>query len=266
MSETRKFSILASLLSVINENDVEDCNYKLANYLLKNFDRLDELNIYDIVEECYISRSGVRRFCMSIGLNNFSDVKHNYSEWDHQYEKYCNAAVKNQTKESLRESINRVLDQVEEIATNDFLKNITKLIYDSENVVFIASEFSATSLKEFQQSMVTAGKVIKIMSSSYANKDLLDSLNAKDLMITISVTGRYAENISKYIDDINCMKVLITSNTNSAVCLNYDRIIGLQSDIDVCNARDYSKYGISYLLDLIFAFYYHEYLLKEKIL
>ena len=44
-----KHSILTSLLSVLNENEVEDSNYKLANYLLENFDRLDELNMYDIV-------------------------------------------------------------------------------------------------------------------------------------------------------------------------------------------------------------------------
>ncbi len=255
---------MTSLLSVLNENEVEDSNYKLANYLLENFDRLDELNMYDIVEECYISRSGIRRFCLSIGLNNFSDVKHNYSEWDHQYEKYCDAARKNDTKEALRESIYQVFDQVEEIVTNDFLKNITKLIHDSANVVFVASEFSAISIKEFQQSMIIAGKVIKIMSSSYVNESLLNSLNAKDLIITISVTGRYAENINKYIDDINCMKMLITSNTGSEICETYDRIVGLPPNIDICHARDYSKYGISYLLDLIFAFYYSEYVFKIK--
>lgn len=259
-----KHSILTSLLSVINENDVEDSNYKLANYLLENFDRLDELNMYDIVEECYISRSGIRRFCLSIGLNNFSDVKHHYNEWDHQYEKYCDAARKNGTKEALRESIHRVFDQVEEIATMDFLKEITGLIHGSKNVVFIASEFSAISVKEFQQSMIIAGKVIKIMSSSYVNESLINSLNAKDLIITISVTGRYGENIDKYIKDVNCRKMLITSNTGSEICASYDRIIGLPPNIDICHARDYSKYGISYLLDLIFAFYYEEYVLKGK--
>lgn len=255
---------MTSLLSVLNENEVEDSNYKLANYLLENFDRLDELNMYDIVEECYISRSGIRRFCLSIGLNNFSDVKHHYSEWDHQYEKYCDAARKNDTKEALRESVHQVFDQVEEIATTDFLKDITRLIHDSQNVVFVASEFSAISIKEFQQSMIIAGKVIKIMSSSYVNESLLNSLNAKDLIITISVTGRYAENINKYIGDINCMKMLITSNTGSEICETYDRIVGLPPNIDICHARDYSKYGISYLLDLIFAFYYSEYVFKMK--
>lgn len=259
-----KHSILTSLLSVINENDVEDSNYKLANYLLENFDRLDELNMYDIMEECYMSRSGIRRFCLSIGLNNFSDVKHHYNEWDHQYEKYCDAARKNGTKEALRESVYQVLDQVEEIATTDFLKDITRLIRDSKNVVFIASEFSAISVKEFQQSMIIAGKVIKIMSSSYVNESLINSLNAKDLIITISVTGRYGENIDKYIKDVNCRKMLITSNTGSEICASYDKIIGLPPNIDICHARDYSKYGISYLLDLIFAFYYREYVLKGK--
>ena len=148
--------------------------------------------------------------------------------------------------------------------TDDFLKNITKLIHDSTNVVFVASEFSAISIKEFQQSMIIAGKVIKIISSSYVNESLLNSLNSKDLIITISVTGRYAENINKYIEDINCIKMLITSNTASEICETYDRVVGLPPNIDICHARDYSKYGISYLLDLIFAFYYSEYVFKGK--
>ncbi len=71
----RHFSLMNSLLAVVNRSPHDSMDSTLARYFLERFDRLADLNVYDVAEECYTSRSGIRRFCQSIGLDNFSDLK-----------------------------------------------------------------------------------------------------------------------------------------------------------------------------------------------
>ena len=68
------FSLMTALLAVMNESEPKDPYYVLAQYFLYHFDQLRDLNIYDVADACYVSRSGIRRFCQSIGFDNFSDL------------------------------------------------------------------------------------------------------------------------------------------------------------------------------------------------
>lgn len=74
-SSIRHFNLMSSLLSVLNTTEYDATNSVLARYFLEHFDQLDQLNVYDVADACYTSRSGIRRFCQSIGLDNFSDLK-----------------------------------------------------------------------------------------------------------------------------------------------------------------------------------------------
>ena len=75
------FSLMTALLAVMNESEPKDPYYVLAQYFLYHFDQLRDLNIYDVADACYVSRSGIRRFCQSIGFDNFSDLKAEADEW-----------------------------------------------------------------------------------------------------------------------------------------------------------------------------------------
>ena len=78
------FSLMTALLAVMNESEPKDPYYVLAQYFLYHFDQLRDLNIYDVADACYVSRSGIRRFCQSIGFDNFSDLKAEADEWKRQ--------------------------------------------------------------------------------------------------------------------------------------------------------------------------------------
>ncbi|MBQ2157871.1 MAG: hypothetical protein II443_04830, partial [Oscillospiraceae bacterium] len=58
-----RFSLMTSLLNVVNETSSESSANILARYFLEHLYELGKLNIYDVAEDCYISRSGVQRFC-----------------------------------------------------------------------------------------------------------------------------------------------------------------------------------------------------------
>lgn len=76
-----RLNLFMSLLAVYDENDRDDSSYTLARYFLEHFDSLADLNIYDVMDACFVSRSGVRRFCQSIGFDNFSKIKARAGEY-----------------------------------------------------------------------------------------------------------------------------------------------------------------------------------------
>ena len=69
--EINNLGLLNSLSSIINSEKLDNIDYVLANYILKNLYRISNISILEITEECFTSRSAVRRFCLRLGYDNF---------------------------------------------------------------------------------------------------------------------------------------------------------------------------------------------------
>ena len=261
MNKTKNFSLMTALLSVINDNETEDISYTVAHYLLEHFNELENISIYDIMDNCYISRSGVRRFCRSIGYSNFSDIKARAGEWNFQYQKYLTIATRFSDYSLLKNNINKVFDDIEKVLNKEVVEKILDIIYSSENVIVFVSEFSGSSVKQFQQSMVAMGKIIRVMTSSYIDENSLKQLNGNDAVITISVTGNYALQIKNLIEEVESYRILFTLNREKEIMESYDEVIFFGHEKTENLIREYSVYGVDYLFDLIFS----EYVLKYKI-
>ena len=62
MDRINKWGLLNSLIEIVNNESSDDPHAILAQYFLKNFDRIGRLNVYDLAEESYTSRASIRRF------------------------------------------------------------------------------------------------------------------------------------------------------------------------------------------------------------
>ena len=259
MNRAKNFSLMTALLSVINDNETEDISYTVAHYLLEHFNELNQISIYDILDHCYISRSGVRRFCRSIGYSNFSDIKARADEWDYQQKKYQMIAARSINQIVLRENINKVFDDIEKVMNKETIENIIDIIHSSNRVFVIVSEFSGSSVKQFQQSMAAMGKIIRVMTSSYVDENSIKQLDENDAAITISVTGNYALQIQSLIEEVNSYRILFTLNRDKEIAKLYDQIIYFGKEFVNEWKREYSMYGVDYLFDLIFSQYVVKY-------
>ena len=82
----RHFSLMNSLLTVFNSTEPGDPENTIAQFFLEHFENLDQLNVYDVAEECYTSRSAVlpiyriRQFfrlkSMRLGVEDTSEILH----------------------------------------------------------------------------------------------------------------------------------------------------------------------------------------------
>ena len=136
------FSLMTALLAVMNESEPKDPYYVLAQYFLYHFDQLRDLNIYDVADACYVSRSGIRRFCQSIGFDNFSDLKAEADEWKRQCNYFIGYSVRPDYKEHLSGSIGEMMEEINRIATPAVLDKLAESIHASRHVVLFTSDFS----------------------------------------------------------------------------------------------------------------------------
>ena len=83
MNDINRFGLLNALLNIINNFDEEDSKVIIAKYFLKNIDRIEEINIYNAADECFVARSSIRRFAKYIGFNNFRNLKQDHETYNY---------------------------------------------------------------------------------------------------------------------------------------------------------------------------------------
>lgn len=254
--KANRISLLHSLFSIINENEENDSNYVLAHYFLNHYHELNSLNIYDVADKCFVSRSSVRRFCKSLGYENFLDLKNEFSTYDDQNQSYMKYAKRVNYRELLTSEINEMIKELNKRMDTREVYNIAEKMKNSRHIVFLTSGTLAGYVKDFQQSMIFNKKVINVVSELYSDNKLLNKLDERDYLITISTTGTFAYASYPLIAESEAHKTLITLRRDPIFNRWYDKIYHLSAeDRSQSGENVYGKYGINYMLDIIYSEY-----------
>lgn len=259
MEKMKSFSLMTALLEIINDSDPQDSRYILSDYILKNMYRLNELDLFSIMEECFVSRSGIRRFCQQLGYENLTDLKQKYYEFELQYAKtyfYTKSIVGDDT---LKRMIIGLFDRIDEKVNEEVLEALITDLNCSDNVVLLTTESSGTTVGSFQHSMASIGKIIKVVTSSHLDETNLQSLSTNDSLITISITGSYARKTEKLMKSLECKKILITMNDDTAFETFYDEVIRFSTMSEIKKSILCSTYAINYLFDKVLLAYSKKY-------
>ncbi|MGY3756574.1 MurR/RpiR family transcriptional regulator [Helcococcus kunzii] len=212
---------LSRLCNLINDSNYYSSNYRIAKYLLENLYNIQNTLIYDIAEAAYTSRSTVRRFCISLGYDNFSDLKEIF-EKDYSGKFIVNDKniIKSDDQlEYLEEVYKRRIDDIFQVLNKIFnvevlhvIEDIVEILRKSKNVVLMSSGLQLDKLKEFQTSMARLGKVIHLIKYNKNNDELLCNLTDDDSIFIISWSGKVNHLIKDELTNKKATKYLITLN------------------------------------------------------
>lgn len=255
-SSIRHFSLMNSLLAVLNTSDHDSTDNVLARFFLKHFDQLDQLNVYDVAEECYTSRSGIRRFCQSIGLDNFSDLKSYTWEWGRHRNQFVSYASHDGYRAHLSSAIDQTIRQVNRVVTDDFLDDFACLLHDAERVVILTSDFSSMSIRQFQQSMLYFRKIVHIITDSTGDVAQLETLDAHDALVVVSEHGNYARAVQSALPASRVPRVLVTVDAPNELVATFDYALRLSSEAKAPGRTAYAQYGLTYVFDLLYNRYF----------
>ena len=123
----RRFDLFAILLSVVNdENTANSTNRIIADYLLRNLHRLNVLTIYDVAEECFVSRSSIHRFLRQIGFDQFSYLgKYIQDSYQH-YHAYYDYVNRENFIDKVKSKMNDMMDDISHFSDTDAVKNLVE--------------------------------------------------------------------------------------------------------------------------------------------
>lgn len=261
MNIANNLGIRNSLFKIINSEDLSSIEYHLAHYLLEHFNSLDKLNIYKMVDETNVSRSSINRFIKELGYKNFLDFKTGFKNqgYSNQKDDFFNRPYSDYI-DLLTDEIFEMMYELRKRMNNEELIYMCKKICESKNVVFLSSSTNSGMVNYFQQEFIFMNKIIYSISESYSDGKLLSKLNEDDLIIVFSMSGKLAFANKEYIEKINCVKFLITTNRSADLYDSFDKTYYLSSkdckDLDV---KIYNRYGITYMLDILLNTYSYIY-------
>jgi DNA-binding MurR/RpiR family transcriptional regulator len=252
-------SLLTSLFAIINENEQEDSFFVLAHYFLENYSQMSEMNIYEVAEKCYVSRASVRRFCQFIGYENFKNLKDEIKQFNENYESYLIPYDVPDYRKYLKSQIDNMIDEIDKCLLASDVDEIVEGIHAGQQVVFLASDTMNSRIKDFQKSLLLYGKTIRLVSDVFMDEELISNLGEFDYLITVSASGRFAYAARNIVKSCRAKNLLITASKNKALQEYYEKIYYLSEEDYTDKHSVFEKYGIDYVIDLIFSTYIQKY-------
>lgn len=260
--EINNLGLLNNLSSIINSEKMDNINYVLAQYLLENLNRISNISILELTEECFTSRSAVRRFCAQLGYDNFSELKKSVTRLVFPSNlKYRDIRDYSDYQSLIKKLIEDMIKDIDEQFTTEKINSLCELIHKDVNVVFLCPNNTSGTIIKFQQELMFASKVINVISASFTTNEVLESLGESDIVITISVSGKFAEMSQEFVKSLKGHKLLITGNQERKLKDGYEEVLYISKQSITNDYHSiYGKYGITYILDLLsmqYIFLYH---------
>ncbi len=251
--QINNLGLLNNLSSIINTEKPENINYVLARYLLDNLYQISSISVQELTEECFTSRSAVRRFCTKLGYDNFSELKKSVTRLVFPSNlKYRDIKDYSNYHSLIKKLIHDMMKDIDEQLPIEKINSLCQLIYKDVNVVFLCPNNTSGTIIKFQQELMFASKIINVISASFTTNEVLKSLNEEDIVITISTSGKFAEMSQEFVRSIKGYKLLITGNREKKLKNGYEEVIYISKESITNDYYSiYGKYGITYILDLL---------------
>lgn len=252
--------LLNILATIINE-EKENSDRAITVYLLENLDNIENVTINEIIDRAFVSHSSVRRFCNRLGYRNFSELKTSFNDIVFPSSLHLRTF---ESVEDYRENINtqleKIIKEINKIVDDDAIKHLVSQIHKHNHVIILCSNNTSSDLIKFQQELFYANKIIRVVDSNF--NDFYLKKHSKDpaLIIVVSISGIFAQEVLHIVDNIKGKKIFVTVNRDKDFSYPYDEIIYLSDrDMKFDKLGLFGKYGISYLFDLIAVHYIYKY-------
>ena len=258
-NRVQNLGLINTLFTIVNNEPVDQPDTVLARYFLENYTNLSNLNIYDVADECFVSRSSIRRFCQRIGYENFKQLKNDFKQFSYEYHYFMNTSRKEDYRDNYMRELANVQKDFNELITDDKLREIAARIHDSDQVVLMSAYNSVNALIEFQRPLVISHKLVRVMNSENIDKDYLEALDENGLVIVVSPMGHFAEVMLDVISEMPAYCMLVTTSHKEEFQKVFDEIVYLSKDDHTDEKSVNGKIGNYVFFDFLYATYFRMY-------
>lgn len=260
-NDSKSFSVKQKLINAEHRSDLDEANWELAQYLLLHYNEIDRMKTRDLAMQCHISFSTVRRFCQSLGFDNFSDLrKAKMNNPENQYE----IALDNFGRglygpRRLYDEILRNVWGVGQKMDWNRLRCLAEAMAAARSIIIFAVRPYSFVLQEFQSQSIALNKPLFILDDICTHRSIIERLLSSDLcLITVSPAGCLIPAIKDELNKIAGFKTALycpgaLAREGATDCLRgYDLTFPLTLRSDAYNYLEiYGKYAVGYFFDLL---------------
>lgn len=253
------FGLLNSLAAILNSQR-RDSDYAIARYLIERLNDINALSITDIMENAFVTRSAVRRFCNRVGFDSFSDFKArmttaaypsdlNHRDLELSIDGY---------RATLDSGISNTFEKLHQAVRTEDIVELAQDMHARTHVVLVCAGNTTGVLERFQQELFYVNKFVQLATDTYRERLQHAAWNPDSLLVVVSASGVFARESAEWLREIDAEKRLVTACPSFDGQDIYDRIYQLrpegdESDFDRLGL--FGKYGTTYFFDLLSACY-----------
>lgn len=193
---------MENILLKIRESysDFSLLDQKIASYILDNKNKIIQLSINEIAEQCETSQAAIVRFCKSLGLAGFKKMKHQLADdmLNSQTEMpdqitftdiSGNEGIENITKKIITNNTSAMLE-TQKLINYDTLEKAVNLIAAAPRVDFYGVGASGLVALDAQEKFIRIGKICNAHSDPHVQITMAANLSPGDVAVAISYSGR----------------------------------------------------------------------------
>ena len=258
-NDINKWGLLNSLISLVNEGAEDKSEVTIAKCLLKNYNHIQDLNIYNIAEECFVSRATIRRMAKKLGFDNFKDLKSQFSDFSDNYSFYRTGIDNDILGNTVARQIFNMAIECDQFFTDNKIELTIQQMKKASQIVFLTSDIYSRQSSEFQKAMILSGKMVRVVSAKFDENEMIQKLKASDILIVISISGFFVSLAMPFVEKSKARKILLTTVQEELHKSIFDEIWYLSSEPKVEHRGVYTVYATQYCLEKIFTAYIKKY-------
>lgn len=254
-----RYSMMILLFEIVNSPFSKPADFELAKFFLLHREKVCDLSIYDVAEECYVSRSTIRRFCEKLGFPNFTSFKQELEI------PYDGREFENETKQEpyLEKHFGKIYQILDEIQNSTIIQSqcqlLAKQMHEHQNIFFVVSNSSASFVKDFQQQLLFQNCFLTIVTSNPIERIRTIYQKEHTIIVVISNSGVYVNMVYPELAEFSCPKYLLTCQSFAQEDVFQDIIyMSKQHQPSETDVVLYRKYALSLLFDMIYYYYVSE--------
>ena len=256
----KELSLMQKLINCTISSSLDHTAGIIAQYLLLNYANLGHLSPNRVSEECFVSLSSVRRFCVKLGYENFSDMvraKKNNPEDQQAIARY-NLESGCYKPGDLRIHINDAMYSAYRSVDAETLQQLAAGILRAKALILFCTRPYNMWLREFQNQLTAWGRSVYIIEDSASCRDLVQMAGEPVYSFVVSPMACHLEPFFNECKGIPGEKSVLVCRPYLSEP-EYQQFLAIYDTVLSLCMKSYSyeyleivgKYAVAYLFDVL---------------
>lgn len=260
------------LVVFINSNNIHDVYWNAAVIILKNINKIPEMNIVEVADMCYVSTATISRLCRKLNYESFAQFKEDVCrslDYDNDSERSVHFdeqmpdidTINTKGKDALVnhfENIQNTLQSTFDQLDYKKLLQIVDMMHDANRVYFLGNYFTQSCANQLQIELSKSGKECFALYPVSQQKEIVRQIKDDDLVIISTIAGSIFRTNPDLIKQACRSKAKVVTISQK---IDFDYMDLVDIVFNVGNERNslIGKFSITYVYELLELIYHVKY-------